>query len=143
MRPKHETATFEKLNLWYFGDAAQRRQPESEPSSRIADFGEVTGGLTGEQARYEAGRCLSCGNCFECDGCLGSCPEDAVLKLGVGLRYRFNYDRCTGCQSDAALFFANSFSYVLLWSGGQLAEEVVLGVVQRGDHILKRRLLGL
>ena len=31
------------------------------------------------------GRCLSCGNCFECDGCLGACPEDAVIKLGVGL----------------------------------------------------------
>ena len=46
---------------------------------------------------YEAGRCLSCGNCFECDGCLGACPEDAVIKLGVGHRYRFDYDRCTGC----------------------------------------------
>ena len=41
-------------------------------------------GLTADEARYEAGRCLSCGNCFECDGCLGACPEDAVIKLGVG-----------------------------------------------------------
>ena len=37
-----------------------------------------------EEAVYEAGRCLSCGNCFECDGCLGACPEDAVIKLGAG-----------------------------------------------------------
>lgn len=44
-----------------------------------------------------AGRCLSCGSCFECDGCLGACPEDAVIKLGVGHRYWFDYDRCTGC----------------------------------------------
>ena len=48
---------------------------------------------------FEARRCLSCGNCIECDGCLGACPEDAVIKLGPGLRYRFDYDRCTGCRA--------------------------------------------
>ena len=42
-------------------------------------------------------RNLSCGNCFECDGCYGACPEDAILKLGPGMRYRFDYDACTGC----------------------------------------------
>ena len=57
----------------------------------------MVGGLTEAEATYEAGRCLSCGNCCECDGCLGACPEDAVIKLGVGHRYRFDYDRCTGC----------------------------------------------
>jgi len=95
--PKHEKAAFEGLHLWYFGDAARRQQPELAPDARIADFGEVLGGLSQAEASYEASRCLSCGNCFECDGCLGSCPEDAVIKLGVGNRYRFDYDRCTGC----------------------------------------------
>jgi len=94
---KHELAAFERLHLWYFGDNARRLQPELAPEERVADFNEVVGGLSAEEAVYEAGRCLSCGNCFECDGCLGSCPEDAVIKLGVGNRYRFNYDRCTGC----------------------------------------------
>ncbi|HSM30996.1 MAG TPA: 4Fe-4S binding protein, partial [Woeseiaceae bacterium] len=42
-------------------------------------------------------RCLSCGNCFECDGCYGACPEGAVIKLGPGRRYRFDYALCTGC----------------------------------------------
>jgi NADPH-dependent glutamate synthase beta subunit-like oxidoreductase len=96
-RPKHELATFDTLHLWYFGDAARRQQPEVAPEERIADFGEVVGGLSVEEAVYEAGRCLSCGNCFECDGCLGACPEDAVIKLGVGHRYQFDYERCTGC----------------------------------------------
>ena len=95
--PKHDLATFDKLNLWYFGDAAQRSQPELDVQERVADFHEIVGGLTAEQATYEAHRCLSCGNCFECDGCLGACPEDAVIKLGEGHRYRFDYDRCTGC----------------------------------------------
>ena len=46
---------------------------------------------------WEYRRCLSCGNCCECDGCLGACPEDAVIKLGPGHRYEFNYGKCTGC----------------------------------------------
>jgi NADPH-dependent glutamate synthase beta subunit-like oxidoreductase len=95
--PKHDVATFDLLHPWYFTDAGQRRQPEREPTERVSDFTEVVGGLSPEQARYEASRCLSCGNCFECDGCLGACPEDAVIKLGPGHRYRFDYDRCTGC----------------------------------------------
>ncbi len=94
---KHEGVSFGDLNLWYFGDAARRQQPEAEPQERIADFGEVLGGLSEREATYEARRCLSCGNCCECDGCLGACPEDAVIKLGPGHRYEFDYDRCTGC----------------------------------------------
>jgi len=98
VRPgQHQLATFDMLHPWYFGDAGQRHQPELDPEDRVSDFTEVVGGLTGPQAAYEAGRCLSCGNCFECDGCLGACPEDAVIKLGEGNRYRFDYDRCTGC----------------------------------------------
>ena len=95
--PKHEPASFDKLHLWYFGDNPRRQQPELPVEERVADFAEVFGGLSAEEAVYEAGRCLSCGNCFECDGCLGACPEDAVIKLGEGHRYRFDYDRCTGC----------------------------------------------
>ena len=97
--PKHPPATFDLLNLWYFGDAATRPQPELEPSERVEGFAEVLGGLTVRDATFEASRCLSCGNCCECDGCLGACPEDAVIKLGPGLRYRFDYDRCTGCRA--------------------------------------------
>jgi NADPH-dependent glutamate synthase beta subunit-like oxidoreductase len=94
---KHDVVGFGQLHPWYFGAAPRRDQSELEPAERVADFTEVVGGLDGTQATYEAGRCLSCGNCFECDGCLGACPEDAVIKLGVGNRYRFDLDRCTGC----------------------------------------------
>ena len=98
-RAKHPLATFDMLNPWYFGDAARRGQPELEPTGRVADFDEVVGGLSADEASFESRRCLSCGNCCECDGCLGACPEDAVIKLGPGLRYRFDYDRCTGCRA--------------------------------------------
>jgi NADPH-dependent glutamate synthase beta subunit-like oxidoreductase len=90
-------AAFADLHLWYFGDAARRGQAERDPAERVTDFTEVVGGLDAAAAGYEAARCLSCGTCFECDGCLGACPEDAVIKLGPGNRYRFDYDRCTGC----------------------------------------------
>ena len=96
--PKHPLATFDGLHLWFFGDADRRQQPELAIAERVAGFDEVLGGLSEQEARL-AGRCLSCGNCFECDGCLGACPEDAVIKLGVGHRYRFDYDRCTGCSA--------------------------------------------
>ena len=94
---KHDGVAFGQLNLWYFGDAAQRQQPEEAPERRTADFSEVVGGLSEREAVYEAQRCLSCGNCCECDGCLGACPEDAVIKLGPGHRYEFDYGKCTGC----------------------------------------------
>ena len=100
-RPKHDLADFDKLHLWYFGDARRSSQPELEPEQRVTDFDEIVGGLSDDQAHVEAARCLSCGNCFECDGCLGACPEDAVIKLGTGFRYRFDYDKCTGCSTCA------------------------------------------
>jgi NADPH-dependent glutamate synthase beta subunit-like oxidoreductase len=98
VRPdKHPMASFDTLNLWYFGDHDRREQDELDPATRTGGFDEVVAGLTPQEAAFEAGRCLSCGNCFECDGCLGSCPEDAVIKLGNGQRYRFDYEACTGC----------------------------------------------
>ncbi len=95
--PKSDLANFEKLHLWFFTDAAQRPQAHLESLKRTTSFEEVVHGLAEKDAVYEAKRCLSCGNCFECDGCYGACPEDAIIKLGPGKRYKYNYDRCTGC----------------------------------------------
>jgi formate dehydrogenase (NADP+) beta subunit len=95
--PEPEVATFEMLNLWFYTDTARRPQPRVAVRERTADFREVVGSLSDAEALFEARRCLSCGVCFECDGCLAACPEDAVIKLGPGRRYRFDYERCTGC----------------------------------------------
>jgi formate dehydrogenase beta subunit len=94
---KHPIVGFEHLHVWYQTAAPQQLQSHAEESLRVQDFREVRAGLTEKEARYEAMRCLSCGNCFECDGCYGACPEGAVIKLGKGNRYSFDYDRCTGC----------------------------------------------
>ena len=95
--PKHEVATFDKLNTWYYADAPKTVQPVLDIIRRQGTFEEVLGGLDEGNALFEARRCLSCGNCFECDNCYGVCPDNAVIKLGPGKRFRFNYDYCKGC----------------------------------------------
>ncbi|MDP2620084.1 MAG: NAD(P)-binding protein [Hyphomicrobiales bacterium] len=100
--PKHEPAEFEYLNSWYYDDAPQTMQPQLEAVRRQSSFEEVLKGLDEKNALYEARRCLSCGNCFECDNCYGMCPDNAVIKLGPGKRFEFNYDYCKGCGICAA-----------------------------------------
>ena len=94
---KHEIATFEMLRIWYHAEAKKRGQSTIDIERRRQTFEEVVAGLSPDAARYEAQRCLSCGNCFECDGCFSACPEQAVIKLGPGKRYEYDFDRCTGC----------------------------------------------
>jgi 2-oxoacid:acceptor oxidoreductase delta subunit (pyruvate/2-ketoisovalerate family) len=95
--PKHEVAQFEKLNPWYYADAPKTVRPMLDIIRRQSTFEEVQGGLDESNALFEARRCLSCGNCFECDNCYGVCPDNAVIKLGPGKRFQFNYDYCKGC----------------------------------------------
>ncbi|MGA9126330.1 MAG: NAD(P)-binding protein [Pseudolabrys sp.] len=94
---KHELADFDKLNVWYYADASKTVRPTLDMARRKSTFEEVQKGLDESNALYEARRCLSCGNCFECDNCYGVCPDNAVIKLGPGNRFQFNYDYCKGC----------------------------------------------
>ena len=100
--PKHAPAGFERLNPWYYSDAPATVRPQLDAARRTGSFDEVQGGLTEDNALFEARRCLSCGNCFECDNCYGVCPDNAVVKLGTGQRFEFNYDYCKGCGLCAA-----------------------------------------
>jgi len=95
--PKHDSATFSKLNTWYYSDAPQVVQSTLEGARRESTFAEVVNGLDESNALFEARRCLSCGNCFECDNCYGVCPDNAIVKLGPGKGFRINYDYCKGC----------------------------------------------
>jgi len=95
--PKHEIATADKLNPWYYGEAPKTMRPTLALARRTSSFDEVVKGLDESNALYEARRCLSCGNCFECDNCYGVCPDNAVIKHGPGKGFSFNYDFCKGC----------------------------------------------
>jgi Pyruvate/2-oxoacid:ferredoxin oxidoreductase delta subunit len=94
---KQEIIGFDKLHVWYKTEAPQKEQARLDAAERSKHFDEVLGGLKQEEVLFEAQRCLSCGNCFECDGCYGSCPEGAIIKLGKGNKYEYDYNKCTGC----------------------------------------------
>ena len=100
-QPEHpaerQLATVDRLNPWYYEDAPRMLRPRLEAARRSSTFDEVVAGLGPDEALFEARRCLSCGNCFECDNCFGVCPDNAVIKLGEGRRYRFDLDYCKGC----------------------------------------------
>ena len=95
--PKHALATFERSIPGTTATRRRRCARMLDMARRTSSFDEVQGGLSEDNALFEARRCLSCGNCFECDNCYGVCPDNAVVKLGPGNRFQFNYDYCKGC----------------------------------------------
>jgi NADPH-dependent glutamate synthase beta subunit-like oxidoreductase len=55
------------------------------------------------QAQAEAKRCMSCGQCFECDNCVVYCPQTAVFKVPkakatTGRYVDTDYTKCIGCH---------------------------------------------
>jgi len=46
----------------------------------LGHFEERFEGLPEEVTQDEAGRCMSCGMCFECDNCVIYCAQDAVKR---------------------------------------------------------------
>jgi NADPH-dependent glutamate synthase beta subunit-like oxidoreductase len=97
-----EIAGPERLHSWYYSDAPATVRPHLAAARRIDTFDEVVGGLDESNALFEARRCMSCGNCFECDNCFGMCPDNAIIKLGPGNRFRIDLDYCKGCGICAA-----------------------------------------
>jgi NADPH-dependent glutamate synthase beta subunit-like oxidoreductase len=89
--------SFDMLHLPVFSDAEPRSQQELGVAKRLEGFSEIVAGLSAFEAQYEAQRCYSCGQCYECDNCYAACPEQAIIKLGPGRRYAYDYDKCTGC----------------------------------------------
>jgi len=95
--PRNPVIGHERLHIWYRTHAPKVEQERLPVNERQTNFDEIMRNLSETDALFESQRCLSCGNCFECDGCYGACPEGAVIKLGRGKRYRFDYALCTGC----------------------------------------------
>ena len=94
--PRPAPLPFDALHPQYYQRQSRRREPQADPAARVRDFSEVAAGLEAD-ATYEAGRCLNCGACLECDNCWHFCPDAAVIKLGPGQRYRYDYEFCKGC----------------------------------------------
>ena len=84
--------------------------PRNERQMLTIDSGNVLGNiderliaLTEAQVQAEAKRCMSCGQCFECDNCVMYCPQGAVKRVpkkevSIGRYVYTDYDKCIGCQ---------------------------------------------
>ena len=104
-RSSQEVITHERLFLAHFPYDARRLRTESGPDREavLGHFEERMEGLDDEAAAAEAGRCMSCGMCFECDNCVVFCPQDAVFRVKkdertTGRYVDTDYDRCIGCH---------------------------------------------
>ena len=104
-RSSQEIITHERLFLAHFPYDARRLRTESGPDREavLGHFEERMEGLDDEAAAAEAGRCMSCGMCFECDNCVVFCPQDAVFRVKkdertTGRYVDTDYDRCIGCH---------------------------------------------
>ena len=105
-----EAVKFEELNTWYYTDAPHAVRERLAATRRVYDFSEVVQGHDESTALEEAPRCISCGNCFECDNCLGVCPDNAIKKLGPG--FEIDVDDCKGCGVCVTECLANAIEMV-------------------------------
>lgn len=85
--------TFRDIKPQYY--PRQVRREGALMAASPGEFSERVTGLGNEVAHEEAGRCLNCGICFQCDNCWHFCPDAAVIKQGQG--YRIDDDYCKGC----------------------------------------------
>ena len=60
---------------------ARAKVRELEPSARQGNFNEVELGLSEEDGKAEAARCLNCGYCCECYQCVEACGAGAVTLV--------------------------------------------------------------
>ncbi len=104
-RSAHEIAAADELFLGHWKEEARVKRDENVPQGEqvLGHFMERIVALTEEQAVAEAGRCMSCGMCFECDNCVIYCPQDAVFRVKkdkstTGRYVDTDYNKCIGCH---------------------------------------------
>ncbi|NOQ89636.1 MAG: 4Fe-4S dicluster domain-containing protein, partial [Gammaproteobacteria bacterium] len=104
-RSEQEIITSDELFLGHFDYEARNLRDTDVPSSDevLGHMAERQISLEEEKAVAEAGRCMSCGMCFECDNCVIYCPQDAVFRVKkdsktLGRYVDTDYSKCIGCH---------------------------------------------
>jgi len=104
-RSDRYVVTHEELFLGHFPHTPRnvRQIVHLDAKSAVGNFEERIVALTEARAQAEAARCMSCGQCFECDNCIVYCPQAAVKKVPkaqatIGRYVYTDYDRCIGCH---------------------------------------------
>jgi heterodisulfide reductase subunit A2 len=136
--------------------ARQRSHSRRDPLPALAlagaptDFAELEPGLTEDEARAAAGRCLDCGVCSECHECVNICPADAIdldqreqeLEVEVGTvivstgytlfpadaKPQYGFGRfqnvITGVQMERLLAPTRPYNTVLRPSDGKMPDRI-------------------
>jgi len=91
------------LGHFQYTDRNKRHITHLTKESALGNFEERLDPLTEAQVVAEAKRCMSCGQCFECDNCVVYCPQTAVYKVKknetmTGRYVATDYDKCIGCH---------------------------------------------
>ncbi len=104
-RSAQEIASSDLLFLGHFKykERNKRSYHPTDSTNIIGNFAERVISLNEIATRDEAGRCMNCGMCFECDNCVVFCPQEAVKKTPKNQsttgRYVYtDYARCVGCH---------------------------------------------
>lgn len=104
-RAAQEIIPYDELFLGHFPFTPRLLREEHGPDAEqvLGHFEERMKSFTDEQAIEEAGRCMSCGMCFECDNCVVYCPQDAVFRVKkdestTGRYVDTDYSKCIGCH---------------------------------------------
>ena len=94
-----------ELFLGHFPFVSRNRRGITSLTAEQAldNFEERLQPLLEAQSVAEAKRCMSCGQCFECDNCVVYCPQIAVFKVPkakatTGRYVDTNYNKCIGCH---------------------------------------------
>jgi len=104
-RAAQEIIPYDELFLGHFPYTPRLLREEHGPDAEevLGHFEERMKSFTDEKAIEEAGRCMSCGMCFECDNCVVYCPQDAVFRVKkdestTGRYVDTDYSKCIGCH---------------------------------------------
>lgn len=93
----------ENLRLDYYEELAcsdRRWMPLEDRFDGTIEL-EIDLGISEEQFRAEAERCMSCGLCFACRQCLIFCPQQAIVEFPEnppGEVMYTHYTKCVGCH---------------------------------------------
>ena len=98
-RPKHDLATFEMLRLWYHAEAqTPRAEHDRHPAPVRRRSTKSSAGLDRRGGALRGAAMPVVRQLLRVRWLLLGVPGgQAVIKLGPGRRYRYDFDKCTGC----------------------------------------------